>query len=87
MSKDHDPPPLYAMVQTGLEPIAAEEITEDLGGEVKKTAPGLVVFRMAEVQRAPRFAHHGGRFSARLGHRSADLSSGRPQVDPPLDGP
>jgi 23S rRNA G2445 N2-methylase RlmL len=44
-------PPLYAMVLPGLEPIAAEEITDDLGGEVKKTARGLVVFRAAEVER------------------------------------
>ena len=42
-------PPLYAMVQPGLEPIAAEEITRDLGGEVKKTSRGLVVFKLDQL--------------------------------------
>src|ERR1700722_9750170 len=31
-------PPLYAMTHGGIEAIAADEITRDLGGEVKKTA-------------------------------------------------
>ncbi len=43
------PPPLYATVQPGLEPVAADEITRDLGGEVKKTTRGIVVFKLAEV--------------------------------------
>lgn len=43
------PPPLYAMVHGGLEPVAADEITRDLGGTVKKTARGLVVFRVDEL--------------------------------------
>jgi 23S rRNA G2445 N2-methylase RlmL len=34
------------MVHGGLEPIAADEITRDLGGDVKKTSRGLVVFRL-----------------------------------------
>ncbi|MCS6866316.1 MAG: methyltransferase domain-containing protein [Gemmataceae bacterium] len=42
-------PPLYAMTHGGLEAIAADEITRDLGGDVKKTARGLVVFRVAEL--------------------------------------
>ncbi len=42
-------PPLYAMVQPGLEPIAADEINRVLGGEIKKVARGLVVFRVNEV--------------------------------------
>src|SRR4051794_39139062 len=42
-------PPCYALVQPGLEPVAADEITRDLGGEVKRTARGLVVFRVPEV--------------------------------------
>jgi 23S rRNA G2445 N2-methylase RlmL len=37
------------MVIPGLEPIAAEEITRDLGGEVKRTGPGLVVFRVPHL--------------------------------------
>jgi 23S rRNA G2445 N2-methylase RlmL len=37
------------MVQPGLEEIAGEEITRVLGGEVKKTGPGLVVFRVREI--------------------------------------
>jgi 23S rRNA G2445 N2-methylase RlmL len=37
------------MVHPGLEPVAAEEIEEVLGGEVKRTGPGFVVFRVPEV--------------------------------------
>ena len=37
------------MTHGGLEPVAADEITRDVGGEVKKTARGLVVFRVNEV--------------------------------------
>lgn len=43
------PPPCYAIVLPGLEAVAAEEIERDLGGEVKKTHQGLVVFRVPEV--------------------------------------
>ena len=46
---DSPPPPLYAMVQPGLEPVAADEITRDLGGEVKKTSRGVVVFKLPAV--------------------------------------
>jgi 23S rRNA G2445 N2-methylase RlmL len=46
------PPPCYAQVIPGLEPIAAEEITHDLGGEVKRTGAGLVVFRVPEISPA-----------------------------------
>ncbi|HEY1378445.1 MAG TPA: methyltransferase domain-containing protein [Gemmataceae bacterium] len=42
-------PPLYATVQPGLEDIAAEEITRDLGGAVRKTDRGLVVFRVPDI--------------------------------------
>lgn len=42
-------PPLYAMVQAGLETVAADEITRDLGGEVKKVSRGIVVFKLDEV--------------------------------------
>jgi tRNA (guanine6-N2)-methyltransferase len=44
-----DLPPLYATVQPGLEEIAAEEITRDLGGSVKKSDRGLVVFRVPDI--------------------------------------
>jgi 23S rRNA G2445 N2-methylase RlmL len=37
------------MVIPGLEPVAEEEITRDLGGDVKRTGPGLVVFRLPEI--------------------------------------
>ncbi len=43
------PPPCYALVHPGLETIAAEEIETDLGGEVKKTGSGIVVFRLPEI--------------------------------------
>lgn len=42
-------PPLYAMTHGGIETIAADEITRDLDGEVKKTSRGLVVFRVDEL--------------------------------------
>ena len=48
------PPPLpacYATVQPGLEEIAAEEIERDLKGEVKRTARGVVVFRVEPIDR------------------------------------
>jgi 23S rRNA G2445 N2-methylase RlmL len=45
-------PPCYAVVLPGLEAIAEEEITHDLGGVVKKTSPGLVVFRVPEIDEA-----------------------------------
>jgi 23S rRNA G2445 N2-methylase RlmL len=44
-------PPCYAMCQPGLEEVAADEITRDLGGDVRKTAPGLVVFRVDAIDR------------------------------------
>jgi tRNA (guanine6-N2)-methyltransferase len=40
------------MVIPGLEPVAAEEITRDLRGEVKRTGPGLVVFRAPAIDAA-----------------------------------
>ena len=42
-------PPCYAVVHPGLESIAADEIERDFGGEVKKTGPGFVVFRVEEI--------------------------------------
>lgn len=42
-------PPLYAMTHGGIESVAADEITRDLGGEVKKTYRGLVVFRVEDL--------------------------------------
>ena len=37
------------MVVPGLEPVAADEITRDLGGEVKRSEKGIVVFRVPEI--------------------------------------
>jgi 23S rRNA G2445 N2-methylase RlmL len=45
-------PACYATVVPGLEPIAQQEIERDLGGEVKRTAPGLVVFRVPDIDRS-----------------------------------
>lgn len=39
-------PACYALVHPGLEAVAADEIVRDLGGEVKKTSKGVVVFRV-----------------------------------------
>jgi 23S rRNA G2445 N2-methylase RlmL len=51
MPRPHAPelPPCYAMTLPGLEEVAAEEIVRDLHAEVKRTAPGLVVFRPSAV--------------------------------------
>ncbi|MGL6096226.1 MAG: methyltransferase, partial [Fimbriiglobus sp.] len=46
---DAPAPPLYASVQPGLEPVAADEITRDLGGDVRKTSRGVVVFRVPKI--------------------------------------
>jgi tRNA (guanine6-N2)-methyltransferase len=42
-------PALYAIVLPGLEEIAAEEITRELGGEIKRTGRGIVVFRLPQI--------------------------------------
>ncbi len=42
-------PACYAMVHAGLEPVAADEITRELGGEVKKAEKGLVVFKVPSI--------------------------------------
>ena len=48
-SPDAPPPSCYAIVQPGLEEIAAEEVAQSLGGEVKRTGKGLVVFRVPQI--------------------------------------
>jgi 23S rRNA G2445 N2-methylase RlmL len=42
-------PACYALVIPGLESVAAEEIVQTLSGEVKRTQPGVVVFRVPEI--------------------------------------
>lgn len=42
-------PALYATVMPGLEDAAAGEIEKVLGGTVKRTGPGIVVFRLDEI--------------------------------------
>src|SRR5262245_3627317 len=42
-------PPCYALVHAGLESVAEDEIRHELGGEVRKTGPGFVVFRVPEI--------------------------------------
>jgi 23S rRNA G2445 N2-methylase RlmL len=46
---ERDTPACFATVPAGLEAIAADEITRDLGGDVKKADRGIVVFRVPEV--------------------------------------
>src|SRR5262249_37302795 len=45
-------PACYAMVIPGVESIAAEEIRTRLDAEITRTAPWLVVFRPATIDRA-----------------------------------
>src|SRR2546423_817644 len=42
-------PPCYAIVFPGLESLAEEEIAKELGGEVRRSEPGLVVFRIPQI--------------------------------------
>ena len=44
-------PACYAMVHEGLEDIAGEEIAQSLGGTVKRSGGGIVVFRLNEIER------------------------------------
>ncbi|MCS7022206.1 MAG: methyltransferase [Gemmataceae bacterium] len=44
-----EPPVLYALTHDGLESVAADEIEQDFGGEILKTARGLVVFRVPQL--------------------------------------
>src|SRR5579884_1338923 len=75
------PPPCYALVHPGLETIAAEEIETDLGGEVKKTGSGIVVFRLPEIdERVLQLRTTEDVFllawgSDQLTHRAEDLDS------------
>jgi 23S rRNA G2445 N2-methylase RlmL len=46
---DRDVPACYATALSGLEAVAADEITRDLGGEVKKAEKGVVVFRVPQI--------------------------------------
>ncbi len=45
-------PACYAMVHPGLEEIAAQEISEMLGGSIKRTGGGIVVFRADDIDRS-----------------------------------
>ena len=45
-------PACYAMVQPGLEDLAGEEITQSLGGTIKRSGNGIVVFRLDDIDRS-----------------------------------
>lgn len=45
-------PACYAVVLPGLESVAAAELEDDFGAEVKKSSPGLIVFRVDEPDRS-----------------------------------
>jgi 23S rRNA G2445 N2-methylase RlmL len=46
---DRESPACFAVVASGLEAVAADEITRDLGGDVKKAEKGLVAFRAPAI--------------------------------------
>ena len=46
---ERETPACFAVVASGLEAVAADEITRDLGGDVKKAEKGIVVFRVPEI--------------------------------------
>jgi 23S rRNA G2445 N2-methylase RlmL len=47
--KSAEVPALFALVHPGLESIAGEELTRDLGADIKKIQRGLIVFRVNEI--------------------------------------
>ena len=51
MASPPELPACYAMVHEGLEAIVAEEIAQSLGGEVKRSGGGFVVFRLDDIGR------------------------------------
>lgn len=51
--RDTAPVPCYAMTVPGLEALAAQEIEQTLRADVKRTAPGLVVFRPTSMADNP----------------------------------
>jgi len=51
-SKTNELPACYALVHSGLEEIASDEITQDFGGTVKRADRSIVVFRVPEIERA-----------------------------------
>src|SRR5436309_2746951 len=52
MTRNAELPPCYAMVHPGLEEVAREEIERELGGAVKRSGLGIVVFRVPAIDRA-----------------------------------
>lgn len=46
-----DLPPLYVMTLPGLEELAAEEVRERLGADIKHVTKGVVVFRLDQLDR------------------------------------
>src|SRR5207237_4634023 len=80
-ARDPDLPACYAMVHPGLEAVAADEIRTELGGEIKRSEHGFVVFRLKEIDRAilqlrtteDVFLHAWG--TDQLSYRAADLES------------
>ena len=51
MKRSPTPVPCYAMTMPGLEPIAAEEIEQQLSAMVTRQRPGIVVFRLNKLDR------------------------------------
>lgn len=92
-SQTSAPPACYALVHPGLETIAAEEIESDLGGEVKKTDSGVVVFRVPEIdERLLNLSTTEDVFlfawgSDQLTHRAEDLESIRRWTAREVDWP
>lgn len=74
-------PACYAIVHPGLEDLAADEIQRDLGAEIRRTAPGIVVFRIDPIdERVLRMRLTEDVFlfawgTDQLTHRAADLDS------------
>jgi tRNA (guanine6-N2)-methyltransferase len=92
-ARDRELPACYAMVHPGLEEVAAEEIRTELGGEIKRSEHGFVIFRLAEIDRSilhlrtteDVFLHAWG--TNQLSYRATDLDSIRRWTDKEADWP
>ena len=84
---DAKTPACFATVPTGLEAVAADEITRDLGGDVKKAEKGVVVFRVPEIGPDLLRCAPWTTCSSSPGGPTRSPTRPRTSRDPPVDGP
>lgn len=90
-AKSQELPACYAMVHSGLEEIASDEITQDFGGKVKRAERSIVVFRVPEIDRSlfnlrtTEDIYLYGWGTGELSFRSSDLESIRKWTERDVD--